>query len=118
MNGVDTNLLVYAHRREARLDAQAHRIMARLSEGDLPWAISWPCRFEFLSVVTNRLLWKGWATTPRPAWHQFQGWAESPSSRLIGETEDFSAILRRFVDRPHGVGGVAHDARIAAICVT
>ncbi len=117
MIAVDTNLLVYAHRREARLGDQAHRIMAGLAEGDRPWAIPWPCCFEFLSVVTNRRLWKDRATTPKQAWHQFQSWTESPSNRLIGETEDFSAILERFVDRPHVVGGVVHDARIAAICV-
>ena len=27
-------------------------------------------------------------------------------------------VLRRFVDRPRIVGGVVHDARIAAICVS
>ena len=36
---------------------------------------------------------------------------------LIGETSNFSAILAKFVDRPHVVGGAVHDARIAAICV-
>ena len=37
--------------------------------------------------------------------------------RLIGETDDFATTLGRFVQRPHVVGGVVHDARIAAICV-
>ena len=37
--------------------------------------------------------------------------------RLIGETDDFATTLGRFVLRPHVVGGVVHDARIAAICV-
>ena len=36
---------------------------------------------------------------------------------MIGETEDFAGILQRFVYRPHVVGGVVHDARIAALCV-
>ena len=36
---------------------------------------------------------------------------------LIGETDDFLEILERFVQRPRVIGGVAHDARIAAICV-
>lgn len=117
MIAVDTNLLVYAHRREARLGDQAHRVMAGLAEGNQPWAIPWPCCFEFLSVVTNRRLWKDRASTPSQAWRQFQAWAESPSNQLIGETGNFPAILGRFVDRPHVVGGVVHDARIAAICV-
>ena len=36
---------------------------------------------------------------------------------MIGETEEFADILRRFVLLPRVVGGVVHDARIAAICV-
>ncbi len=36
---------------------------------------------------------------------------------MIGETDEFVSILRRFVERPRIVGGVVHDARIAAIYV-
>jgi len=114
---VDTNILIYAHRRESRLGDAAYEIMAGLVEGERIWAIPWPCCYEFLSVATNRRIWKDAATPPEHAWRQFQAWASSPSNRMIGETDDFSAILRRFVARPHVVGGVVHDARIAALCV-
>ena len=117
MIAVDTNLLVYAHRREASAGAEAHRVMVRLSEGDEAWAIPWPCCYEFLSVVTNRRIWKDHATTPERAWRQFQAWTASPSNHMIGETDDFADILDRFVKRPHVVAGVVHDARIAAVCV-
>ena len=91
MIAVDTNVHVYAHRREARVGDQAHRIMAGLAGGDQPWAIPWPCSFEFLSVVTNRRLRKDTATAPRQEWLQFRAWTESPSNQLIGETSNFSA---------------------------
>ena len=117
MIAVDTNVLVYAHRREARVGVEAHTLMVGLAEGDRAWAIPWPCCYEFLSVVTNRRIWKDQATVPERAWRQFHAWAESPSNRMIGETDDFIDILSRFVKRPHVVGGVVHDARIAAICV-
>ena len=117
MIAVDTNLLVYAHRREARLGDAAHAVMTELAEGDRAWAIPWPCCYEFLSVVTNRRIWKDEATAPDRAWRQFGAWAASPSNRMIGETDDFPDILQKFIDRPHVVGGVVHDARIAAICV-
>ena len=117
MIAVDTNLLVYAHRREPRVGDAAHALMAGLAEGDRKWAIPWPCCYEFLSVVTNRRIWKDDATTPDRAWRQFEAWTASPSSRMIGETDDFADVLQRFVRRPHVVGGVVHDARIAAICV-
>ncbi len=117
MIAVDTNVLIYAHRREAAVGEAAYRILADLAEGELPWAIPWPCCYEFLSVVTNRRIWKDDATTAEDAWQQFQAWAESPSCRMLGETDGFGAILRPFVQRPHVVGGVVHDARIAALCV-
>ncbi len=117
MIAVDTNVLVYAHRREARVSAAAHALMTDIAQCDRPWAIPWPCCYEFLSVVTNRRIWKDRATPPKKAWRQFQAWSESPSNRLIGETENFKVVLQRFVDRPRVVGGVIHDARIAAICV-
>lgn len=117
MIAVDTNVLIYAHRRETRMGEAAHALMTELAEGDRAWAIPWPCCYEFLSVTTNRRIWKDNATPPAHAWHQFQAWAASPSSRMIGETEDFEAVLGRFVQRPHVVGGVVHDARIAALCV-
>lgn len=117
MIAVDTNVLIYAHRREARLGDAAHAFMAELAEGDRPWAIPWPCCYEFFSVVTNRRIWKDAATSSAHAWNQFDAWISSPSNRVIGETADFVNFLERFVCRPHVVGGVVHDARIAAICV-
>ena len=117
MIAVDTNVLVYAHRRETRMGDAAHALMVELAEGDRAWAIPWPCCYEFLSVATNRRIWKDDATGPEHAWAQFRAWAASPSNRMIGETGDFLEILGRFAGRPRVVGGVVHDARIAAICV-
>ena len=117
MIAVDTNVLVYAHRREAKVGDRAHAVVRELAEGDRPWAIPWPCCYEFLSVVTNRRIWRDAATPPERAWQQFSAWMASPSNRMIGETTAFEDVLRRFVLRPRVVGGVVHDARIAAICV-
>ena len=117
MIAIDTNVLVYAHRRESRVGESAHALLVRLAEGERLWAIPWPCCYEFLSVVTNRRIWKEHATTSERAWRQLEAWSASPSSRMIGETVDFLPILKRFARRPHVVGGVVHDARIAALCV-
>ena len=117
MIAVDTNLLVYAHRRESRHHAAAAALLRTLAEGDAPWAIPWPCCYEFLSVVTNPRIWRDDATTSEQAWRQLAAWIASPSLRLIGETQDFPEILERFVLRPRVLGAVVHDARIAAICV-
>lgn len=117
MTAVDTNILVYAHRRESRWYGVAASVVRSLGEGDSQWAIPWPCCYEFLSVVTNRRIWKDRVTSQDRAWSQLAAWTASPSVRLIGETNDFLEILSRFVQRPRVVGGVVHDARVAAICV-
>jgi len=117
MIAVDTNVLVYAHRRESRHHEAAASIMRRLAEGNDTWAIPWPCCYEFHSVVTNPRIWRDNATSPEQSWRQLSAWTDSPSMRLIGETEDFLEILENFVRRPRVIGGVVHDARIAAICV-
>ena len=54
MIAVDTNLLVYAHRRESRVGDAAHALLTGLAEGDLVRAIPRPCCYEFPSVVTNQ----------------------------------------------------------------
>ena len=117
MIALDTSLLVYAHRREARAHAAAARLLRELAEGTRPWAIPWPCCYEFLSLVTNRRIWRGAESSPGEAWRQLRAWTGSPSNRLIGETGDFSEILERFVRRPRVRGPLVHDARVAAICV-
>ena len=65
---VDTNLLVYAHRRESDLHEAAYAVLRSLAEGDMGWAIPWPCCYEFFSIVTNRRIWKEAATPPEQAW--------------------------------------------------
>ncbi len=117
MLAVDTNILVYAHRREAAEHLAAVDVVRELAEGRAPWAVPWPCVYEFFSVVTNPRIWKRHASTPDQAWAQLGAWFGSPSLRLLGETEDFVPILARLIRRSRVRGAVVHDARIAAICV-
>ncbi|MDE2757411.1 MAG: PIN domain-containing protein [Acidobacteriota bacterium] len=114
---VDTNLLVYAHRRESRSHEAAREVLRELSEGDRVWAIPWPCCYEFLSVVTNHRIWREAATPPQLAWQQLEAWTLSPGNRLLGETDDFLEILGVLVQRSRVRGAIVHDARIAAICL-
>ena len=117
MIAVDTNVLVYAHRREVPLHDSARDLLASLARGDRPWGIPWPCVYEFLGVVTNRRIWKETATPPDRAWAQLRAWIESPSNRLLAETDDFPDLLERLLTRPRVRGPVVHDARVAAICL-
>jgi toxin-antitoxin system PIN domain toxin len=117
MLAIDTNILVYAHRREVAEHAAATEVVRSLAEGAPPWAVPWPCLYEFFSVVTNPKIWRDAASTPSQAWAQIEAWLGSPSLRLLGETPEFGRLLARFLDRPRVRGGIVHDARVAALCV-
>ena len=117
MLAVDTNVLVHAHRGERAEHAAAVALLRGLVEGSEPWAIPWPCVYEFVSVVTNRRIWKAAASTPSEAWAQVRAWTVSPTCTLIGETESFFDLLGTMAREPRVTGPVVHDARIAAICV-
>ncbi len=117
MIAVDTNVLVYAHRREVREHGRALEMVGAMAAGSDPWAIPWPCVYEFFSVVTNPRIWKAAASTPEQAWRQISAWFHAPGLRLIGETEDFGGLLAGLLQRARVRGPVVHDARVAAICV-
>jgi toxin-antitoxin system PIN domain toxin len=114
---IDTNLLVYAHRREAPEHEAAAEVVRELAEGTRAWAIPWPCIYEFFSVVTNPRIWQQRATGPAHAWAQIEAWLGSPTLRLLSETPDFEVLLGRFLSNPRVRGPVVHDARVAALCV-
>jgi toxin-antitoxin system PIN domain toxin len=114
---VDTNLLVYAHRRESRDHDAARELLRTLAEGRKRWAIPWPCVYEFFSVVTNARIWKEDVSTPEVAWAQLDAWFGSPTLTCLAEPPGFAALLADFVRRPRVRGAVVHDARVAALCV-
>jgi toxin-antitoxin system PIN domain toxin len=114
---VDTNVLVYAHRREPREHAAALQLVRSLAEGSEPWAIAWPSTYEFFSVVTNPKIWKQAASSPEEAWKQLEVLFAAPSLRVLSEPEGFASVLAGFARRARVRGPVIHDARIAAICI-
>jgi predicted nucleic acid-binding protein len=58
MIAVDTNLLVYGHRRDSDWHGRAAALIRELAEGAGPWAIPWPCIHEFLSIVTHPRIYR------------------------------------------------------------
>lgn len=117
MIALDTNVLVYAHRREAEHHEVAKRLVTDLAEGDMQWCIPWPCIYEFYSVSTNPRIWKQTASTPQQAAGQISAWIRSPSLRMLSETSEFLAILEPLINLPRVRGPIVHDARIAALCL-
>jgi hypothetical protein len=113
---VDTNILVYAHRRESRFFRTACRQLETLACGRSAWAIPWPCIHEFLAVVTNPRAFPD-PTPIELALQQVGIWRESFSLLLLGETTEHWSFLGPLLQASKARGGLVHDARIAAICL-
>jgi toxin-antitoxin system PIN domain toxin len=115
MIGVDSNLLVYAHREDSPWHAPAFDCIVQLAEGRAAWAIPWPCIHEFLAIVTHPRIY----SPPTPlakATAQVEAWLESPSLVLLSESEEHWVVLRSILEAGRVSGPQVHDARIAALC--
>jgi len=116
MIALDTNLLVYAHRKENPFHCAAAELVRELAEGKAAWAIPWPCLHEFYGIVTNPRIHK----VPTPvdvAVAQIEIWLESPTLLLLAETPEYWPHLSQLIARAKPQGPMVHDARIAALCL-
>ncbi|RVX38235.1 hypothetical protein EDD27_0528 [Nonomuraea polychroma] len=115
MIAVDTNVLVYAHRRDSEFHAAAASKIKELAEGRAPWAIPWPCVYEFFSVVTHPRIYAPPSTTAQ-AIDQIDAWLGSPALVVLAEPNDHWCGLRTLLEQSKIAGPMVHDARIAALC--
>lgn len=116
MIAIDTNILVYAHRRDSSWHQRADACLAARVEASLPWAIPWPCLHEFLAVVTHPRVY----SPPTPlvvALDQVECWLESASLVLLAEPRGYWSTLRQLIEESQVVGARVHDGRVAALCV-
>jgi toxin-antitoxin system PIN domain toxin len=114
---VDTNVLVYAHRKDSAWHARARDCVRRLAEGRSPWAIPWPCVHEFYAVVTHPRIYNP-ASPAETATDQIEAWLESPTAVLLAEGDSYWPSFRDMVARAKVAGAQVHDARVAALCRT
>jgi toxin-antitoxin system PIN domain toxin len=113
---VDTNVLVYARRAELPRHGAARALLRALAEGDEPWALPWPCIYEFLRVVTHPRVFDP-PTDLGAALEDLASLVASPSLVLLGEGPSHFGHLRAAMTDGAAVGNLAHDAHIAALCI-
>jgi toxin-antitoxin system PIN domain toxin len=116
MIAIDTNILVYAHRRDSRWHAAAARVVRELAESPASWALPWPCVHEFLAIVTHPRVFDP-PTAFAAAADQVAAWLESPSLVLLAESTGYWNILSSLAAESGAAGPRIHDARIAALCL-
>jgi toxin-antitoxin system PIN domain toxin len=113
---LDTNILVYARRAESVHHSAAVRLLRNLAEGDAPWALPWPCVYEFVRVVTHPRVFD----PPTPldaALDDLDSLLGSPSLTLLGEGPSHLSHTFRSIESGQASGNLAHDAHIAALAV-
>ena len=114
MIALDTNLLIYAYRKELPDHSRAHRILSRLANGDEPWALPWPCVYEFLRVITHHRVFDP-PTDLDKALADIESLLASPSLVMLGEGPSHVRHLRSMLHGGRATGNLVHDAHIAAL---
>ena len=116
MIAIDTNILVYSENRQEPLHKAARELVAKLADGEQPWAIPWPCIYEFLRVVTHPQVLK----PPLPiefALDELRRILQSHSLRVLSETARHFEVVDLLLRESPVVGNLIFDARIAALCI-
>jgi hypothetical protein len=117
VNALDTNMLVYAHRRDSPWHARALEAVSTLAEGRARWALPWPCVHEFFAIVTHPRIYSPPTSVPA-ALAQIEAWLESPSIELIAEDVGYWPALRQVLQASRVEGPRVHDAPIATSAVS
>lgn len=84
MIAVATNVLVYAHRRDAEFHGAAAARVKALAEGRAAWAVPWPCLHECFAICAHPKIYHP-PSTPAQAITPIDAWPASPSLSVLGE---------------------------------
>jgi hypothetical protein len=114
MIAVDTNILVYARRTGTPFHRPARRLLEELAQGDRPWALAWPCIYEFLRVVTHPRVFDP-PSDLDVVLKDLESLLEAPSLMLLGEGSTHPAAMRQALTSARATGNLVHDAHIAAL---
>lgn len=116
MVGVDTNILVFAHREGTTYHRPALDLLRRLSTGRIPYALFWPSLYEFLRVVTHHRVFDP-PSSAEEALDALASFLEPPAVRVLSETPGHADILRQVVAGNRVSGNLMHDAQMVALAV-
>lgn len=96
--------------------AAARALLTECAEGAAPWAIPWPCVYEFLRVVTHPRVFHPPVPADR-AMRDVRAILASPSLVLLTETDRHLDIASQLIEQAGASGNLIHDAHIATLCI-
>ena len=115
MIAVDTNILVYALRKDATQHAAALSALTGLADGPVRWAIPDQVIGEFLRVVTDPRAPVDLGLVRAVAW--MDALLASSSVEILGSGPRHWQILKDVVIGADARGTDVHDARLVALCL-
>ena len=116
MIAVDTNILVYAHRRDCPWNAAAYACIRELCAQRAQWAIAWPCLYEFFAIVTHPRIYAP-PSSAEQALTQIDAWLKAPNLVLLSEEPSHCSRLQEQLVQGQVTGALVHDAKIATLCL-
>jgi toxin-antitoxin system PIN domain toxin len=116
MIAVDTNLLIFAHRKASPFHPEAAEAIERLRNQSAPWAIPWPCFHEFISISTHPRVYRP-PSNLVDAFGFIDALLASSHLQFLAESPGYLEKLKTISRAAQIKGPRIHDARIAALCL-
>ena len=116
MLGLDTNVLVYAHRAELPEFGVARRLISDLLSGKEKVGFTHTVLHEFIATVTSAGKFSR-PSTMTEALAQIDYWLAAPNASVINATLDHFETLSELTKSGDFNGQKIYDAQIAAICI-
>lgn len=116
MIAIDTNILIYSHRSESPHHMEARRLVEAMATAGRPWAIPWPCVYEFLRVVTHSNVFHK-PSSLDSALLALTTLLESPNLVMLGDGPAHDRHLLAMIRGGDARGNRVFDAHIAALAI-
>lgn len=114
MRAVDTNILVYAHRKDVPQNPIAVEVLKSLIDSSSAWFIAWPSVYEFLRLVTHPKIFVD--PTPRKtALKVIESLVRDGGAHLIGHGAAHLEKLLELSEEVHASGNLWFDVQIAGV---
>jgi toxin-antitoxin system PIN domain toxin len=117
MRLVDTNVMIYAHRRDAERHLEYQSWMQAMIDGPEPYAVSDFALTGMVRVVTDRRIYRDEATTIREALAFADEIRNQPHAHVVSPGARFWPIFRDFCLKVGASGKLVPDAYLAALAV-
>ena len=115
MIAVDTNVMVYAHRKQLPQHERALEWLIYLAEGRVPWAIPVFCLGEFVRVTTHPRIFDP-PSTLEQAIPSLEDLLLSPTLRVLYPGPRYPVLFNESVRAADARGNLVFDAQIVAVC--